>query len=183
MERIKRCNDELKADRPTIGEVEFIPRIPIYILVENVRSVHNVGSIFRSADGFGAEKIYLTGYTAHPPREDLHKTALGAEDAVPWEYYENPLDAAEVIKKQGIPLILIEQTKQSKSMYEIEWKFPLCFIVGNEVNGVSEELSNMVNIHVELPMRGVKQSLNVSVAAGVVGYEFARYYSQYKKSE
>ena len=183
MERIKRCNDELKADRPTIGEVEFIPRIPISILVENVRSVHNVGSIFRSADGFGADKIYLTGYTAHPPREDLHKTALGAEDTVPWEYYENPLDAAEVIKKQGIPLILIEQTKQSKSMYEIDLEFPLCFIVGNEVSGVSEELSNMANIHVELPMRGVKQSLNVSVAAGVVGYEFARYYSQYKKSE
>ena len=183
MGRIKRCNDELKADRPTIGEVEFIPRIPISILVENVRSVHNVGSIFRSADGFGAEKIYLTGYTAHPPRKDLHKTALGAEDAVPWEYYENPLDAAEVIKKQGIPLILIEQAKESKSIYEIDWEFPLCFIVGNEVNGVSEELSNMVNIHVELPMRGVKQSLNVSVAAGVVGYEFSRYYSQYEKSD
>ena len=181
--RIKRNNDELKADRPTINEVKFIPRLPISILVENVRSVHNVGSIFRSADGFGAEKIYLSGYTAYPPREDLHKTALGAEDAVPWEYFENPLDAAEVIKKQGIPLILIEQTKQSKSMYEIDWEFPLCFIVGNEVSGVSEELSNMANIHVELPMRGVKQSLNVSVAAGVVGYEFARYYSQYKKSE
>ena len=183
MERIKRCNDELKADRPTIGEVEFIPRIPISTLVENVRSVHNVGSIFRSADGFGAEKIYLTGYTAHPHREDLHKTALGAEDAVPWEYYENPLDAAEVIKKQGIPLILIEQTKQSKSMYVLDWEFPLCFILGNEVSGVSEELSNMANIHVELPMRGVKQSLNVSVAAGVVGYEFARYYNQYNKPE
>ena len=183
MGRIKRCNDELKADRPTIGELEFIPRVPIYILVENVRSVHNVGSIFRSADGFGAEKIYLTGYTAHPPREDLHKTALGAEDAVPWEYYENPLDAAEAIKKQGIPLILIEQTKESRSIYEIDWEFPLCFIVGNEVNGVSEELSNMVNIHVELPMRGVKQSLNVSVAAGVVGYEYARYYIQHNKLE
>jgi len=183
MGRIKRCNDELKADQPTISEVEFIPRIPISILVENVRSVHNVGSIFRSADGFGAEKIYLTGYTAHPPREDLHKTALGAEDAVPWQYYENPLDAAEVIKKQGIPLVLIEQTKQSKSMYKIDWEFPLCFIVGNEVSGVSENLSNMANIHVELPMRGVKQSLNVSVAAGVVGYEFARFYSQHKKSE
>ena len=181
--RIKRNNDELKADRPTTNEVKFIPRLPISILVENVRSVHNVGSIFRSADGFGAEKIYLSGYTAYPPREDLHKTALGAEDAVPWEYFENPLDAAEVIKKQGIPLILIEQTKQSKSMYEIDWEFPLCFIVGNEVSGVSEELSNMANIHVELPMRGVKQSLNVSVAAGVVGYEFARYYCQLKKSE
>ena len=85
--RIKRSNDELKATRPTIKEIEFIPRLPISILVENVRSVHNVGSIFRSADGFGAEKIYLSGYTAYPPREDLRKTALGSEDAVPWEYF------------------------------------------------------------------------------------------------
>ena len=181
--RIKRNNDELKADRPTINEVKFIPRLPISILVENIRSVHNVGSIFRSADGFGAEKIYLSGYTAHPPREDLHKTALGAEDAVPWEYFENQLDAAKEIKKLGIPLILIEQTKQSKSMYEIDWEFPLCFIVGNEISGVSEELSAMADIHAELPMRGVKQSLNVSVAVGVVGYEFSRYYSHNKKSE
>ena len=119
MTRIKRCNDELKADRPTIQEVEFIPRVPVSILVENVRSVHNVLSIFLSADGFGAENIYLTGYTPHPPREDLHKTALGAEDTVPWEYYENPLDAEKVIKKQNILLVLIEQTTISKSIYEI----------------------------------------------------------------
>ena len=183
MDRIKRCNDELKADRPTIQEVGFIPRIPISILVENIRSVHNVGSIFRTADGFGAEKLYLTGYTAHPPREDLHKTALGAEDAVPWEYYENPTNAAEAIKKQGIELILIEQTRDSKSIYELKFQFPICFIVGNEVSGVSEELSNLADIHVELPMRGIKQSLNVSVAAGVVGYEFARHYTQHKKPE
>ena len=114
--RIKRNNDELKADRPTINEVKFIPRLPISILVENVRSVHNVGSIFRSADGFGAEKIYLSGYTAYPPREDLHKTALGAEDAVPWEYFENPLDVANTIKNAGISLVLIEQTQQSQHL-------------------------------------------------------------------
>jgi len=181
--RIKRNNDELKADRPTINEVKFIPRLPISILVENVRSVHNVGSIFRSADGFGAEKIYISGYTAHPPRDDLHKTALGAEDVVPWEYFKNPLSAAKVIKKKGISLVLVEQTKQSNSLYEIDWEFPVCFIVGNEVSGVSEELSVMANIHVELPMRGVKQSLNVSVATGIVGYEFARYYGRYKQSD
>jgi len=183
MDRIKRCNDELKANRPTIQEVEFIPRIPISILVENIRSVHNVGSIFRTADGFGAEKIYLTGYTAHPPREDLNKTALGAEDTVPWEYFEKSLDAVTVIRENGIALVLIEQTKQSQSIYEINWEFPVCFIVGNEVSGVSEELSKMANIHVELPMRGIKQSLNVSVAVGVVGYEFARYYNQDMQQE
>ena len=175
-QRIKRSNDELKADRPTINEVKFIPRLPIAILVENVRSVHNVGSIFRSADGFGADKIYLSGYTAHPPREDLRKTALGSEDAVPWEYFENPIDAAKSIKSEGISLVLIEQTKQSQMMYEMDWEFPVCFIVGNEVTGVSEELSALADIHIELPMRGIKQSLNVSVAVGVVGYELARAY-------
>ena len=180
MVRIKRCNDELKAERPTIEEVKFIPRLPISILVENVRSVHNVGSIFRSADGFGAEKIYLTGYTACPPREDLHKTALGAEDAVPWEYLEDSLKAAEVMHKQNITLVLIEQTLKSQSFYNMTWEFPLCFIVGNEVSGVSEELSSLSDFQVELPMRGVKQSLNVSVAVGVVGYEFARYHIQKK---
>tara|TARA_B100000686_G_C16412986_1_gene773180 strand:- start:71 stop:634 length:564 start_codon:yes stop_codon:yes gene_type:complete len=178
--RIKRSNDELKAVRPTIDEVKFIPRLPISILVENVRSVHNVGSIFRSADGFGAEKIYLTGYTAFPPRKDLHKTALGAEDAVPWEYDENPIKMARLIKKAGISLVLIEQTHKSKSIYDIPVDFPICFIVGNEVSGVSEELSREADCHVELPMRGVKQSLNVSVAVGVAGYEFSRSYLKKK---
>ena len=181
LSRIKRTNDELKADRPTLGEVKQIPRLPISILVENVRSVHNVGSIFRSADGFGAEKIYLTGYTAYPPREDLHKTALGAEVAVPWEHFENPLDATKTIKAQGIKLVLIEQTTTSVDIYSVPGEdFPMCFIVGNEVSGVSEELSKMADLHVEIPMRGVKQSLNVSVAAGVVGYELARCYISIK---
>ncbi|MBI45738.1 MAG: RNA methyltransferase [Candidatus Marinimicrobia bacterium] len=179
--RIKRTNDELKADRPTLDEVKGIPRLPISILVENVRSVHNVGSIFRSADGFGADRIYLTGYTAYPPREDLSKTALGSEDAVPWEHFENPIDAAKKIIKRGISLVLIEQTIRSKSIYEIDWSFPICFIVGNEVKGVSEELSKLATIHAEIPMRGVKQSLNVSVATGVAGYEFSRIYSSLRK--
>jgi len=181
LSRIKRTNDELKADRPTLDEVKQIPRLPISILVENVRSVHNVGSIFRSADGFGAEKIYLSGYTAYPPREDLHKTALGAEEAVPWEHFKNPLNAAKAIKAQGIKLILLEQTTSSVDIYSIsESEFPLCFIVGNEVTGVSEDLSTMADFHVEIPMRGVKQSLNVSVATGVVGYELTRRYISIK---
>ena len=179
--RIKISNDELKADRPTLREIKHIPRLPISILLENVRSVHNVGSIFRSADGFGAEMIYLTGYTAFPPRKDLSKTALGAEKAVPWEHIENPIDAAKKIIKKGISLVLIEQTKISQSIYDIKWEFPICFIVGNEVKGVSEELSNISQIHAEIPMRGVKQSLNVSVAAGVAGYEFSKIYNSLRK--
>lgn len=175
MKRIKRTNDELKADRPTIDEVKDIPKLPISILVENVRSVHNVGSIFRTADGFGAKKIYLTGYTAYPPREDLTKTALGAEIAVPWVHYDNPFDAVKEIKGKGYTLVLVEQTTTSKDIYSLEKsQFPICFIVGNEVSGVSEELSKLADIHIEIPMRGIKQSLNVSVATGVVGYELYR---------
>ena len=176
-DRIKRTNDELKADRPTLEEVNNIKRLPISILVENVRSVHNVGSIFRTADGFGANKIYLTGYTACPPREDLSKTALGSEKAVPWEHFKNPVEAAKIIISNGIDLVLLEQTTKSNDIYNINWSFPICFIVGNEVNGVSENLSKLATIHAEIPMRGVKQSLNVSVATGVAGYEFSRIYS------
>ena len=181
IDRIKRNNDELKADRPTVEEIKSIPRLPISILVENVRSVHNVGSIFRTADGFGAEMIYLTGYTACPPRKDLSKTALGAEEVVPWQHFDNPIDAAKTIIKEGMSLVLIEQTKISKSIYDISWQFPLCFIIGNEVDGVSEELSSMCQIHAEIPMRGIKQSLNVSVATGIVGYEFSKIYSSLRK--
>ena len=179
--KIKSPNDELKANRPTLDEVSFIPRLPISILVENVRSVHNVGAIFRTADGFGATKIYLTGYTCYPPREDLHKTALGAEDAVPWEYNENPVLTANKLKASGVNLVLIEQTSKSKSIYDCGINdFPLCFIVGNEVSGVSEELSSIADMHVDLPMRGIKQSLNVSVATGIVGYQFSRIYTKDK---
>ena len=178
---IKRTNDELKADRPTLAEVKNIPRLPISILVEDVRSVHNVGSIFRSADGFGAEMIYLTGYTACPPRKDLSKTALGAENAVPWKQYNNSIDAAKHIIDEGITVVLLEQTNKSKSIYDVDWKFPICFIVGNEVKGVSEELSSLAHVHAEIPMRGVKQSLNVSVATGIAGYEFSKVYSCLRK--
>ena len=123
-----------------------------------------------------AKKIYLSGYTAYPPRDDLHKTALGAEDVVPWEYFSDPINAVKHIKKANITLVLIEQTQYSKSIYDIDWKFPICFIVGNEVHGVSEELSALCDIHLEIPMNGIKQSLNVSVAAGIAGFELLRQY-------
>ncbi|NQU68417.1 MAG: RNA methyltransferase [Candidatus Marinimicrobia bacterium] len=176
--RLKRTNDELKAARPTKSELLELVRIPVSILVENVRSVHNVGSIFRSADGFGAEKIYLTGYTAYPPRDDLHKVALGAEESTPWEQFEDPLVAAEMIKSRGIQLVGIEQTISSQSIYEMQWEFPTCFVVGNEVTGVTEELLKLCHTTVEIPMFGIKQSLNVSVATGVVGYEIARAFKE-----
>ena len=174
IERIKRANDELKADRPTIDEIEFIEKAPIYIMLEDIRSVYNVGSVFRTADGLGASKIYLAGYTACPPRDDLSKTALGADKTVPWVHFEDSLDALSDLKKNNITPIVIEQTTHSSSLYNFDFEFPVCFILGNEVNGVSESLLKRVDIHLEIPMKGIKQSLNVSVAAGIVGFEIAR---------
>ena len=174
--RIKRTNDELKAERPTTDEVKFIPRNPFFLLLENIRSVHNVGSIFRTADGFGVKKIFLTGYTAYPPRKDLHKTALGSEKVVPWGYYEEPVIAVEHIKNMGVQLVLLEQTIYSQSLYDVELDFPLCFVVGNEVAGVSESLTSLCKTHIEIPMSGIKQSLNVAVSVGVIGYEMLRRY-------
>ena len=173
-DRLKRTNDELKADRPTIDEIKFINKTPIYIMLENIRSVHNVGSIFRTADGFGVSKILLTGYTAYPPRDDLSKTALGADKVVSWEHFDNHLDAIEVLKKNSIHPIAIEQTINSKCIFDYEFNFPSCFILGNEVNGISEDLLNCVSDHIEISMKGIKQSFNVSVAAGIVCSEMTR---------
>ena len=178
---IKRANDDIKADRPTIEEVKFIPKIPVSFLLENVRSAYNVGSIFRTADGMGAKKIYLSGYTCFPPQKDLSKTALGSENAVDWEQDDNPIKMAQKIIDKNIKLVLLEHTYNSKSIYEYDWDFPICIVLGNEVDGVSEELIEMCNLHVEIPMRGIKQSLNVATAAGIIGYEVLRYYTYKSK--
>ena len=177
----KRANDDLKANRPTIDEVKFIPKIPIYFFLENIRSAHNVGSIFRTADGIGATKVFLSGYTCVPPQKDLVKTALGAENSVEWEHHEDPIFLAKKIKKQQIKLVLLEQTKTSNLIHEKNWNFPLCIVLGNEVEGVSEKLINLCDDHVEIPMNGIKQSLNVSVAAGIIGYEILRCYNKSMK--
>tara|TARA_Y100001968_G_scaffold196117_2_gene179944 strand:- start:1455 stop:1991 length:537 start_codon:yes stop_codon:yes gene_type:complete len=175
---LQRNNDELKADRPTLDENKSIPKIPVSFLLENIRSVHNVGSVFRTGDGIGCEKIYLTGYTAFPPRQDLSKVALGAENAVQWEQFNDPIEAVKKIKQNNIKILALEQTYSSKSIYEYNWNFPVCIILGNEVKGISEKLLQLSDDSIEIPMRGIKQSLNVSVAAGVIGYEILNSFSK-----
>ena len=175
---IKRNNDDIKADRPTLDEVKFIPKVPMYFLLENIRSAYNVGSIFRTADGMGAKKIFLSGYTCKPPQKDLVKTALGAENSVKWEHNEDTILLANKVKAQKIKLILLEHTQSSESLYNLDWDFPLCIVLGNEVDGVSEKLIKLCDTHTEIPMHGIKQSLNVSVAAGIIGYEMLRYYNK-----
>ncbi|EKE10725.1 MAG: tRNA/rRNA methyltransferase (SpoU) [uncultured bacterium] len=155
----------------------------LYIIAHNIRSAHNVGAIFRTCDGAGASKIYLTGYTPEPASSEkeekmktkaekmLEKTALGAENNVPWERVERIDDLMLKLKKEGFSIVALEKTKNSTPMNELHMNFPIALILGNEVDGVNEELLEKCDSIMEIPMRGKKESLNVSVAAGIGIYK------------
>ena len=146
----------------------------IFILLHNIRSMHNVGSVFRTSDGAGVAKIYLTGYTPCPPRKEIHKTALGAEEYVPWEYHPDPLELAKKLKKQGIQIVALEKNRQSKSIQQFESESSVCMILGNEIDGVNAELLELSDEILHIPMHGQKESLNVSVAFGIGVYFLTR---------
>lgn len=159
---------EIFATRPTLAELSKMPRFPIYCLIENVRSLYNVGSIFRTSDAVRLTKLFLTGYTGSPPRKEIDKTALGAVESVPWQHFKDPSIAITELRKKKVNLIAVEHTTKSSSFYEFEFKFPLCIMLGNEVDGLSKELIKEADAAVEIPMFGLKQSLNVSVAYGTI---------------
>jgi len=139
----------------------------VYVLAHNIRSMHNIGSIFRTSDGAGVSKIYLTGYCACPPRKEISKTALGAEKSVLWEFYKDPIIIIKKLKEKGVQSIALERTKKSSNIQKIKPKYPVCMIIGNEIDGVGEDLLKLSDKAVEIPMRGKKESLNVSVAFGI----------------
>jgi len=153
-------------------------KIPVSVLLENIRSLHNVGAIFRTSDGAGVEHIYLTGYTGTPPREQISKTALGAELEVPWKHYKHPLHIIRQLKKKGVQIVALETGEQSEDIYDFEPRWPLCLLVGNEVEGLSNKLREEADVLIRIPMRGVKESLNVSCAYSVAVYELARKYTK-----
>jgi tRNA G18 (ribose-2'-O)-methylase SpoU len=169
---------EIFAARPTLAELEELERFPLYCLIENVRSLYNVGSIFRTSDAIRLEKLYLTGYTGYPPRKEIDKTALGAVDSVPWKYCKNPLQVVTEIKKQRIQLIALEHTTNSIDFYAFKYTFPFCLMLGNEVDGLSQEILTQADAAIEIPMYGLKQSLNVSVAYGIVMYHALNCYEK-----
>lgn len=142
----------------------------IYILLNNIRSLHNVGSIFRTSDGAGVKKIFLCGQTGYPPRPDITKTAIGAEDVVPWEYYIDPIDCIKKLKKKGIQIVALEQTDKSIDHKRFKPKYPICLVVGHEIDGVSDEILDLCDESIEISMKGEKKSLNVSVAFGIAVY-------------
>ncbi|MDZ7806875.1 MAG: RNA methyltransferase [Gracilimonas sp.] len=142
------------------------------IMVPNIRSLHNVGSIFRSADAFGIADIILAGYTPTPPRPEINKTAIGAEEFVAWKYADDPIETLQKLKKQGYYIIGLEQTDKSTDLPDFDAKIHenLCIVLGSEVSGIDDELLPHVDEFVSIPQYGRKHSLNVSVAAGVVLY-------------
>ncbi len=153
---------------------------PISALLSNIRSLYNVGSIFRTADGAGISRLYLAGITGSPPAPGLIKTSLGAEKRVPWEHVNGAVEKIKALREEGVQILMLEQTHTSISYDVAPVKFPCCLVVGNEITGVDEDIVSLADYAVEIPMHGTKNSLNVSVAFGIVVYELARKYKECK---
>lgn len=162
--------------RLSVPEFREREKIPVCILLDNVRSLHNVGSAFRTADAFGLEKIILTGITGRPPHREIQKTALGATESVAWEYTRDPVQVILELKAAGYTIIAVEQTTESIALHSFvpETGSRYCLIFGNEVDGISEDVIGHVDLAIEVPQAGTKHSLNISVCLGVVTWEFFR---------
>ncbi len=164
----KLLNEEL--DRLTVEEIKNIEKNPLTIVLDNIRSMHNVGSAFRTADAFLCEKILLCGITARPPHREIHKTALGATETVDWEYHENTVNAINELKSKGYKIASIEQADESISLDKFQFTSneKLALIFGNEIKGVSESLIDISDFVIEIPQYGTKHSINISVSIGIV---------------
>ncbi|MBQ2046445.1 MAG: RNA methyltransferase [Muribaculaceae bacterium] len=151
-----------------------IDKLPIVVVLDNIRSLNNVGSVFRTADAFLISKIMLCGITATPPNNDIHKTALGAEDSVAWQYFETTIDCVNRLKEEGYTLCCLEQVKDSVALQDfvVEEGKKYAIIFGNEVNGVDQEVVNACDVCIEIPQCGTKHSLNVSVSGGIAMWHF-----------
>ncbi|RMF55267.1 MAG: TrmH family RNA methyltransferase [Calditrichaeota bacterium] len=170
--------EQIAANRLSPEEAKEVERYPIYVLLDNIRSLYNVGSIFRTADGARVKKLMLCGITGYPPRKEIDKTALGAAETVPWEYYPDAMIAIEEMKSQNIPIIALEHTETSQAHWDYQFPFPCCLVIGNEVWGIQDEILKEANAAVEIPMYGTKHSLNVAVAFGIVLYQILQQYHE-----
>lgn len=161
-------NSEL--DRLSVDDFKSVTKTPLIIILDNIRSLNNIGSVFRTSDAFLIEKIYLCGITATPPHKDIHKTALGSTDTVDWEYVENTIEVVDKLKAQNVKVIAIEQTENATMLNEFkpEANTTYALVFGNEVKGVSQKVVSSGDVVIEIPQYGTKHSLNISVSAGVV---------------
>jgi tRNA G18 (ribose-2'-O)-methylase SpoU len=161
-------NSEL--NRVDVEGFKSVKKIPLIVILDNIRSLNNVGSVFRTSDAFVVEKIYLCGITAQPPHKEIHKTALGSTDSVDWEYAEDTLELVEKLKKENVKIASIEQADNSTKLqdFEIEPNQKYAVVFGNEVKGVQQEVVSISDYCIEIPQFGTKHSLNISVSVGVV---------------
>jgi len=162
--------------RISTEEYKSAAKLPIVIVLDNVRSLHNVGSAFRTADAFRVDKVFLTGITGQPPHREIQKTALGATESVSWEYFKSESDLVRQLKQEGYTIIIVEQTSKSVALQDFT---PVegakyCLVFGNEVNGVSEGVIDHADLAIEIPQSGTKHSINVSVCVGIVVWEIAK---------
>jgi tRNA G18 (ribose-2'-O)-methylase SpoU len=170
----KLLNEEL--GRPTIEEYANVDKLPVTVVLDNVRSAQNVGSFFRTADAFGIEQVALCGISSTPPNREIHKTALGAEQSVAWTYYPTTLECVEELRAKGYKIIAIEQIEGSTMLndFRAEEGTKYALVFGNEVEGVDQAIADVVDGAIEIPQIGIKHSLNVSVSAGILMWEMFR---------
>lgn len=155
---------------------ESITRLPVSVLLDNVRSLYNVGSFFRTADAAGIEALHLCGITGHPPHRSLHKTALGSEDRVRWDHTWDASERLRELTARGYEIAAIETSVHSIDLFDWQPRYPVCVVFGHEVDGIQKHLLENCDTHVRIPMLGVKHSLNVATAGGIVIYELLRKY-------
>jgi len=168
--------DEL--NRLSVDEFRESAKMPVVVVLDNIRSMHNVGSVFRTADAFLIQGIYLCGYTPQPPHRDINKTALGATDTVEWKYFQDIQEALKELKEEGYRVFAVEQVENSIPLQEMarQHSGKTVVVFGNEVSGVGEGALKLCDGSVEIPQWGMKHSLNISIAAGIVLWELARNY-------
>lgn len=162
----------LEMNRLSAQEFKEAEKTPLIIVLDNVRSMHNVGSVLRTADGFRIEKVCLCGITGTPPHAEIHKTALGAEDSVDWKYYATTMECIAELKAQGYQIVSVEQVEGSQNMLTWNEQRPTALVLGNEVKGVDQEIVDQSDYCLEIPQIGTKHSFNVSCTAAMVMWEF-----------
>lgn len=171
----KLSHDEIAVRRLSAEQVPHGDRAPIVGVLDNIRSLYNVGSIFRSSDGAFIRGLYLCGYTPTPPRKEIDKTALGATKTVPWKFFKDPLDAVRAAHAEGMRVCVLEQTTHSIPYFQLrKTDFPICIVVGNELTGISASVVELADCAIEIPMFGTKQSLNAAVAYGIAVFDLLR---------
>ncbi|WP_090388766.1 RNA methyltransferase [Niabella drilacis] len=162
--------------RKSVAEFRESEKMPIIVVLENIRSAYNVGSVFRTSDAFLVEAIYVTGYSAKPPHKEIKKTALGAEETVSWQHFANAGAAIATLRQDGYTILAVEQVAQSRKLHQLQWDghTKIAVVFGNEVSGVEQSTIALCDGCLEIPQLGMKHSLNIATAAGVVLWELVR---------